>query len=152
MSAFVVNPASAFARRVPAARGALQPALHRSALLLGCVAVLALVATLVPSAAAAFPDPDLARLLRGMALIKGGIALAAIGAVLWRFGWPIGRGCAAAYMLGCWVLAGASLLVWQLTLIPLAAIAFHGFELGLLFVAWRDHRAERAESAADATA
>jgi uncharacterized membrane protein YidH (DUF202 family) len=147
MSAFVANPASVFAQRVRAARGALRPALYRSVLLLGGTAVLALVAWWLPSEAASFPDPDLARLLRGMALIKAGIALAALGAVSWRFGWPIQRGFAAAYMVGCWVLAGASLMVWQLTMVPAAAIGFHGFELGLLFVAWRDHRAERADAA-----
>jgi hypothetical protein len=145
MSATVAGPASVFVQHVRGARGALRPAAHRSALLIGCTAAVALVAWFVPSGIATFPDPDLARLLRGMALIKGCIALAAVAAVLWRFGWPIQRGLAAAYMLGCWVLAGASMMVWQLALIGAAAIGFHVFELGLLFVAWRDHRAERAD-------
>jgi hypothetical protein len=49
---------------------------------------------------------------------------------------------AAAYLAGGSLLAGASMMVWQLTMIPLAAIGFHAVEISLLCVAWRDHRGE----------
>ncbi len=83
-------------------------------------------------------DAALSRLLRGMAAIKGGIAVAAIGAVLWRFGLPLSKGVAIGYLLGCCALAGATMLIWQLTLIPFAALLFHGAALGMLVMGWRD--------------
>ena len=51
---------------------------------------------------------------------------------------------AAAYLAGSWLLAGASMMVWQLTLIPVAAIGFHAVEIALLCVAWHDHRGDEA--------
>ncbi len=83
-------------------------------------------------------DPALARLLRGMALIKSAMVLAAVGAVVWRFGFPVAKPVAVVYIVGCCVLAGSTTLIWQLTLIPLAAILFHAAALGMLIVGWRD--------------
>lgn len=84
-------------------------------------------------------DPELARLLRGMALIKAAIVVAALAALLWRFGRPLSHGLTGAYLAGAWAAAGASMLIWQLELIPAAAVAFHLGELTLLVAAWRDH-------------
>lgn len=83
-------------------------------------------------------DAELARLLRGMALIKASIALAVIGVLTWRFGRPISRTMAAIYIGSTAVVAGSSTLIWQLTHIPVAAVAFHIGELALLVAAWRD--------------
>ncbi len=83
-------------------------------------------------------DPALARLLRGMALIKSAIVLASVGAVFWRLGFAISRPAAMAYVVGCGVLAGSTMLIWQLSLIPLAAILFHVAAVGLLLVGWRE--------------
>jgi energy-converting hydrogenase Eha subunit A len=83
-------------------------------------------------------DPQLAFLLRGMALIKSALVLAAIALLLWRFAHPVSNGFALAYIAGTAVLAAASMLIWQLSFIPLAALAFHVAALAVLLAAWRD--------------
>jgi hypothetical protein len=87
-------------------------------------------------------DPDLGHLLRGMAVIKGALALGAIAALWWRFGRPIEDGTAKVYLCGAWFMAGAAMIVWQLAHVGVGAIAFHAGELTLLCVAWFQHRAE----------
>ncbi len=84
-------------------------------------------------------DPELAHLLRGMALIKAAIVVATLAALLWRFGQPLSNGLTGAYLLGAWAAAGASMLIWQLEFLPTAAVTFHLGELALLVAAWRDH-------------
>jgi hypothetical protein len=83
-------------------------------------------------------DPGLAPLLRGMALIKAAIALGAVALLLWRFGWPVGKPAALAYVVSAALMAGATMLIWQLTFIPLAAALFHIGALAMLLVGWRD--------------
>jgi hypothetical protein len=83
-------------------------------------------------------DPALARLLRAMAMIKGLIVTGALGAVLWRFGLPISKPAAIGYAAGACVLAGSTMLIWRLTLIPLAAILFHSAALSMLIMGWRE--------------
>ncbi len=85
-----------------------------------------------------FPDPALARLLRGMALIKGLISMAAVAAVLWRFGRPVSKPAAAGYLVGSWFLVGSTMLIWQLTWIAAAAILFHAAAVSMLLVSWRE--------------
>jgi hypothetical protein len=115
------------------------PAALRSLLLAGCIASAAITAWLGEPAAFMQADAELAHLLRGMAAIKGVIVLAAVGVLLWRFGQPVPRRTAIAYVLGAWLIAGATTLVWQLSFVPLAALAFHAGEFTLLITAWRDH-------------
>ena len=83
-------------------------------------------------------DLALARLLRGMALIKGAMAVAAVAAVLWRFGRPVSAPAAAGYLLGSWVVVGSTMLIWQLSWIPAAAVLFHAAGLSMLLVSWRE--------------
>lgn len=83
-------------------------------------------------------DPSLARLLRGMALIKGVIAIAGVAAVWWRVGRALPKAVAAGYLVGAWILVGSTMLIWQLSWIPLAAILFHAAALSMLVVTWRD--------------
>jgi hypothetical protein len=104
----------------------------------GCALSIALAAHLGDPLGIVQADPPLARLLRGMALIKGLIALAIVAAVWWRFGRPISRPVAAAYLAGSWMLAGSTTLVWQLSWIPLAAVVFHVAALSMLLVSWRE--------------
>jgi hypothetical protein len=110
----------------------------RVLLLGGCLASIALAAWVGRAEAYPASDADLARLLRGMALIKGFLALAAVAVLLWRFGHPLSQRMAAAYLVGAWLATGASMMVWQLTLIPLAALTFHLGEITMLLTAWRD--------------
>jgi hypothetical protein len=82
-------------------------------------------------------DPALARLLRGMALIKGMIAIAAVSAVFWRLARPLSKAASATYLIASWALAGSTLLIWQLSYIVPAALLFHAAALSLLLVSWR---------------
>jgi len=83
-------------------------------------------------------DLALAHVLRAMAVIKGMVALAAVGAVLWRFGWPVSKPIAFGYVVGSSVLAGSTMLIWQLSFIPLAAVLFHVAAASMLIIGWRE--------------
>jgi hypothetical protein len=122
----------------PGATGLGRPLVLRSLLVSGCLlAVWLAAATAAPSAASA-GDPDLARLLRGMAVIKGSAVLLFLGLLWWRFGAPIGFSVAAAYLIGAAALSAATMLIWQLAWIGAAAAIFHVAALMLLVLAWRD--------------
>ncbi len=120
----------------------LSPPIAWRVLLLGCVLVAVFLA-----AAAGQPAPfiradaELAHLLRGMAAIKAALSLGAISLLIWRFGRAIQPRTAIVYVLSASLMAAATMLVWQLTFIPLAAFCFHVGELAFLFVGWRDSRA-----------
>ena len=83
-------------------------------------------------------DPDLARLLKGMAIIKTVILLAVGAAIWWRLGSPIRPSFAAGYMLfGAVGVAGAA-LVWNMAGLSVAPFLFDGGLLGFLILALRD--------------
>lgn len=113
----------------------------RAALLLGCAATVALAAGMGHPAPALDSDVDLGRLLRGMAAIKAGIVLAAIVLMWWRFKHPVPAPLAACGLIAAWLAAGASVLIWQLTAIPIAVATFHTSGLAFLVAAWLDWRA-----------
>lgn len=110
----------------------------RAALFLGCTATATLAAWVGNPAPYLSADLELGHLLRGMALIKAGIVLAAITLLWRRFKRPVPVPVAATYLIATWLAAGASMLIWQLTAIPLAAIAFHAAGLAFLVAAWRN--------------
>lgn len=112
--------------------------LLRGGLILGCGAAIGVAAWAGDPIGFLLADPALARLLRGMALIKAVIALAAVGIVFMRLAWPVSRTAAAGYLAGCWALAGSSALIWQLSYIVPAALLFHAAALSLLLVGWRE--------------
>ena len=118
----------------------------RLLLCVGCIASVAMAAWVGEPARYLRADPELAFLLRGMATIKAAIVFAAVGMLSWRFGYPLSERTALAYLIGAWLTAGASMLVWQLSFIPLASLAFHAGEFTLLFVAWRDHQSNSPRS------
>jgi hypothetical protein len=74
-------------------------------------------------------EPDLVRLLRFMALIKGAFAVAALAAGLWRLGRPVAGWRAAAYTLAPALMAGGALALWRLVWPGPASLGLH---LGLL--------------------
>ncbi len=82
-------------------------------------------------------DPELALLLRGMALIKATIALAAVAVLWWRFGAPVSRPVAAIYVVGAGSMAGATVSIWQLSSLLPAAVLFHIGLFALLSTALR---------------
>jgi len=128
-----------FFRRPIAARAAAQTALPlRAVVIVACALAIGAAAWFGDPSGYLQADPALARLLRGMALIKGAAVIAAVGAVLWRFGFPVSKPVALAYALGSGVLAGSTMLIWKLTLIPFAAVLFHASALAMLIVGWRE--------------
>lgn len=120
------------------------PSELRALLVAGCGVSVATALWWGEPSASLRTEADLVFLLRGMAAIKACIVAAAVGAVLWRLGHAIPGRTAAAYLVGCWLMASATVLVWQLSLVPLAAACFHTGELLLLFTAWRDRGAGMA--------
>jgi hypothetical protein len=73
-----------------------------------------------------------------MALIKGMIAIAAVGAVFWRLGWAASKTATATYLVCSSAIAGSTMLIWQLSYIVPAALLFHAAGLSLLLVSWRE--------------
>ena len=120
---------------------------RRALLVVGVFLAVAGTATAGRPASVLAVDPELAWLLRGMALIKGLIVVAAALAVWWRFARPLSNRMVAGYLCGVWVAAAGSMLVWQLTALGMAAGAFHVGELVLLGVAWRDYGRQTAARA-----
>ena len=112
----------------------------RASMLVGCVCAVAGATAIGHPDTFTQADPDLGRLLRGMALIKAVIALAAVVAVTWRLGWPASNRATGAYVLGAWLVTGSSMLIWQLSFIPAAAIAFHVGAFAIVIAAWRDDK------------
>lgn len=111
----------------------------------GCAVSIGIAVYLGDPGPVTLSDPSLARLLRGMALIKGVMAIAAVAAVWWRLGRPVSKPVAAAHLMGSWILAGSTTLVWQLSWIPLAAILFHGAALPMLWLTFRHRGADTPE-------
>ncbi len=107
-------------------------------LLVGCIAAIAIASQLAdPSAPSRF-EPDLVTLLRGMAAIKTLLVAAAIGVLAWRFARPVTMRIASSYVVGAWLVTGATTMIWQLSSIVPASAAFHVGLLMLLVAAWRD--------------
>jgi hypothetical protein len=124
---------------VPWPRSALShPWALRAFLIVGCALAIGAATWVSEPSGYLQADPALARLLRGMALIKGAAVLGAVLAVHWRFGWRVTKPLSLTYILGSWTLAGTTMLIWQLTWIALAAVAFHAALLAILLAAWRD--------------
>jgi hypothetical protein len=124
----------------PSATAPWLAALLRGVLVAGSVGVVLLIVAVAQPAAHLLADTELARLLRGMALIKGALSVAALAVLLWRFGHRTSPGLTMSYLVGAWLVCGASAAIWQLASVPLAAVLFHAGELTLLVAAWRDRR------------
>ena len=150
MSVSMAQPASPPSRAVRRASGMCSPSELRTLLLAGCVVAAAAALWLGEPAAYLAAEPGLVVLLRSMAAIKACIVVAAVGVLLWRLGHAVPGRTAAAYLVGSWLIAGATTLVWQLSFIPLAAVVFHAGELLLLFTAWRDRGADESRARAPA--
>jgi hypothetical protein len=120
---------------------ALSPTMLRTLLLSGCALAAAIALGYGVPEAAIRVDRELAYLLRGMALIKAGLVVAAVGVLWWRLAHAIDRGAAAGYLAGAFLMSAASGLIWQLTLIGLGAVAFHVGGFMVLLVAYFDRDA-----------
>ena len=120
----------------------LTPRLSRIAMaLIVLVAVglsFALVDAPATSRAVANAGTELTRLLRFMAVIKGGMALGALGAVLWRLGSDVSAGRFVTYGTCCAVMAAGPGLIWGMAHVGLGALLLHGGLVALLVLLWRD--------------
>ena len=110
----------------------------RTGLLLACAVAIGVAAWVGDPSSYLQADPALARLLRGMALLKGMIAIGAVAAVYWRLAWPVHRRVAVTYLITASLLTGSTMLIWQLSYIVLAAVLFHLAALTMLIVGWRE--------------
>ncbi|AWN40060.1 hypothetical protein [Methylobacterium durans] len=87
---------------------------------------------------AAATEPDLARLIRFMALLKAGFALAALVVGLWRIARPAAPWREAVYLAApALMLAGAAAL-WQMQAFGPASIVLHAGLFGFLAAALTD--------------
>jgi hypothetical protein len=125
------------AGRTRASTGAAAP-LRRAGLLVGAAAAIGVAAWVGDPAATLQADPALGHLLRGMALIKALLTMAALAAVYWRFGWTVSRAATALYLLSASTLAGSTMLIWQLSFILPAALLFHAAAISLVVIGWRE--------------
>jgi len=83
-------------------------------------------------------DPELAQLLRGMALVKALLIAVGLRVLWWRFGLAVEPVRARAYVACLAFMAFAAGLAWQLSYLPILTLAFHGALLSLGVLAWRD--------------
>ncbi len=93
---------------------------------------------LAEPSAALTADPELSRLLRGMAVVKLAFALPIAAAVWWRLGQPASARLAAIYIA---IVAGAFAalaLVWRLSEPDLASLMFHASLIGFAITALRE--------------
>jgi len=101
--------------------------------------VVALMAGILAGAALApvyTTDPELATLLRFMALIKAGLAAGAGALAAWRFGSEISPRLAMGYTAAVALMALSPGLIWFATGLVLASALFHaGLLLGLAMAA-----------------
>lgn len=95
-------------------------------------------ATLALTTQAGPHDPELATLLRFMAVVKAAMALGAAALVGWRFGSPVRAATALAYIAGASSMAAGAGLIWQLGHIGAGALLVHGGLLALAGIAWLD--------------
>ncbi len=136
--------ASEFEATLPAAeprpaRAVSSPALLRRLALLGaCAFAAGAVFLLAGPSGVQSVDPDLAKLLKGMAIIKTALLSLAGSAIWWRLGSPIGSGLAAGYILSATMAATGAALVWSLTGLALAPFLFDGGLLAFLILTLRD--------------
>ena len=98
-----------------------------------CIAGFALTGTPATQRAADAAAPDLAHLLRMMALLKLALAVGAACLVDWRLRQPVSARVAAGYLLAAGLVVTAPGLIWGLAHVVLGAALFHA-GLALLIV------------------
>lgn len=97
---------------------------NRALLLVGTAGALA-VAGGLNGAAAADVDPDLVRLMRFMALLKGAFLIVALAGAYWRLARPSAAWRTTVYVAGPALMAGGTVALWRMQDPGLAAGALH---------------------------
>ncbi len=91
-------------------------------------------------------DPELALLLRFMAVVKAAMAMAAMALVAWRLNGPVRPAAALGYVAAVSSMAAGAGLIWQLQHVAAGAVMVHGGVAALAVLAWMD-RAGWAQAA-----
>lgn len=131
------EPIPAATSAPPVAAGTLAPPIRRRAVLaLATAAALTAGATLGTPAAGV--EPDLVRLMRFMALMKGGFAALALAACWYRLARPAAPWRELVYLAAPALTAGGALALWRLAGPGLAAGVLHLGLLALLAAALTD--------------
>lgn len=97
-------------------------------------------------AATADAGADLTRLLRLMTLIKAALAAAAVGAAVWRLGWPVSSVRLAFYALAGAATAAGPGLIWSMAHVGLGALLLHAGLVATVVLLWRDPTVSKAMS------
>ena len=119
------------------------PALYGRSALAVAVALAIVVAFVAGHEAAStraveIAGPELTRLLRFMAVLKGVCAAGAVSLVWWRSGYPATLPAATSYVAACLLMAAAPGLIWSMSHVALGAVLFHAGLALLLVVCWTD--------------
>jgi hypothetical protein len=133
--------------RIAPARSAIAPAAARLGLLaiIAAALIAGFTATgfIATATAIAHDGAALTRLMRFMAALKGGIALAAAAAVLWRLNAAISLPWFAAYALACGAMSAGPGLIWGMAHVGLGALLLHGGLFATILLFWRDPAVSR---------
>ena len=101
------------------------------------------------SARAVAADPELAQLLRGMAILKAGLTVGAVSLVAWRLGYPAGLRLTAGLIAAAALMAAGPVLIWHVAPIGAAALLFHvGTALLLILCLFDRSGAQRLRASA----
>ncbi|MEE7493245.1 hypothetical protein [Methylobacterium oryzae] len=130
------------AMTIPALAGRATRGAPPARRMLAALTILALPLAWVAAgrAPAAPVDPDLVRVIRFMALLKGGFALAALAGCFWRLGRPAGWR-SAVYVAGPPLMALGAAGLWSLRDPGLAALGLHLGLFAILAAALTDREA-----------
>lgn len=82
--------------------------------------------------------PELVRLMRFMAALKAGLALLAVGAVVWRLRAPVVVGRFVAYAAAVAAMSAGPGLIWGMSDIVAGSALLHGGLLATVLLLWRD--------------
>jgi hypothetical protein len=128
------------------------PSARRAALVVAVVLAVAVAHFATDGAASAravAADPELARLLRAMALIKASMAAAAAWIAGRLLREPVGTGLAAGLVLAVALMAAAPVLMWHVASVGAGALLFHAGMVLLLVLGWRPAEAMLATRSRD---
>lgn len=111
-------------------------------MLAGCAISAAVAHLIAPSvvATATASDPELARLMQGMAFIKLAFVAAMAGLLVWRFGRPMTPAITLGYLSCIWMVSAATVLIWQSSWLGMASVLFHGAGFAFMVLGLRDDR------------
>ena len=91
-------------------------------------------------------EAGLVLLLRFMAVMKLGMALAAVALTFWRVGQPVGPRAVVAYIVASALMLAGPGLIWSMATVAVGAVLFHVGLFGFLVCAFVD-REGRASAA-----